>query len=49
MIFLIENDLFNNNTTSFPIINSGKICNFKKSKMLQILFRNTEEYKEMLK
>ncbi len=49
MIFLIENDLFNNNTTSFPVINSEKICNFKTSKMLQILFRNTEEYKEMLK
>ena len=49
MIFFIENDLFNNNTTSFPIMNSEKICNFQNSKMLKILFRNPDEFKEMVK
>ena len=37
MCFLIENDLFNNNVTTFPIINSEKICNFENSKMIKAI------------
>ena len=53
MCFLIENDLFNNNITCVPIINSEKICCFEKSKMIQVLFngnnKGKDELKEMMK
>ena len=49
MCYLIENDLFNNNTTSFPIINSEKICEFENSKMIKSLCRTNEELKDILK
>ena len=48
MCFYIENDLFNNNVTGFPTINSEKICNFENSKMIKVLCRNEEEYKEII-
>ena len=49
MCYSIENDLFNNDKTSFPIIGSEKICNFEKSKMIKVLCRNEDEYKELIK
>ena len=49
MCYSIENDLFNNEKTSFPIIGSEKICNFEKSKMIKALCRNDDEYKELTK
>ena len=49
MCYSIENDLFNNDKTSFPIIGSEKICNFEKSKMIKVLCRNDDEYKELIK
>ena len=49
MCYSIENDLFNNDKTSFPIIGSEKICNFEKSKMIKVLCRNEEDYKNLIK
>ena len=49
MCYSIENDLFNNDKTSFPIIGSEKICNFERSKMIKVLCRNEDEYKELIK
>lgn len=49
MCYFIENDLFNNNTTSFPLINSEKICEFENSKMIKSLCRTNEELKDILK
>lgn len=46
---LIENDLFNNNVTTIPLINSEKMCNFENSKMLNALCRNKEEYEDLFK
>ena len=48
MCFLIENDLFNNNITAFPIINSEKMCNFENSKMIKALCWNKEEYDDII-
>ena len=47
LVFLTENDLFNNSITTIPLINSEKLCSFDKSKMLEILFSRTNELKEM--
>ena len=49
MCFLIENDLFNNNRTTIPIINSEKTCNFDNSKMIKALCINEDEYKDLIK
>ena len=49
MCYLIENDLFNNNSTSFPLMNSEKICKFENSKMIQSLCRTNEELKDIVK
>ncbi len=49
MCYSIENDLFDNDKTSFPIIGSEKICNFEKSKMIKVLCRNEEDYKNLIK
>mgnify|MGYP006873042141 CR=1 FL=1 len=49
MCYSIENDLFNNDKTSFPIIGSEKMCNFEKSKMVKALCRNEDEYKSLIK
>ena len=48
MCFYIENDLFNNNVTGFPTLNSEKICNFENSKMIKVLCRDEEEYKDII-
>jgi hypothetical protein len=39
MCYSIENDLFNNDKTSFPMMGSEKICNFENSKMIKALSR----------
>ena len=49
MCYLTENDLFNNEKTSFPLMNSEKICKFENSKMIKSLYRNDEEFKETIK
>ena len=49
MCYSIENDLFDNDKTSFPIIGSEKLSNFEKSKMIRVLCRNEEEYKNLIK
>ena len=49
MCYSIENDLFDNDKTSFPIIGSEKICNYENSKMIKVLCRNEEEYKNLIK
>ena len=49
MCYLIENDLFNNENTSFPLVNSEKICKFENSKMIKSLCRTEGELKHLLK
>ena len=49
MCYSIENDLFDNDKTSFPIMGSEKICSFENSKMIKALCRNEEEYKDLIK
>ena len=49
MCYLTENDLFNNEKTSFPLMNSEKICKFENSKMIKSLYRNDEELRETIK
>ena len=49
MCYSIENDLFNNDKTSFPMMGSEKICNFENSKMIKALCRNEDEYKDLIK
>jgi len=49
MCFSTENDLFNNKTTGFPLINSEKICKFEKSKMLKSLYATEKEFNSVIK
>ena len=49
MFYSIENDLFNNTKTTFPLIGSEKICNFENSKTIKILCGNENDYKDLMK
>ena len=49
MFYSIENDLFNNTKTTFPLIDSEKICNMESCKTIKILCGNEDDYKDLMK
>ena len=49
MFYSIENDLFNNTKTTFPLMGSEKVCNFENSKTIKKLCGDVDIYNDLIK